>query len=78
MEIVVAALESLVLEHLRALCAEAADVKAEGHETRQRVGHLEHQMAGIYGQYASVSERLDRIFAMLENINRRLEISEAP
>lgn len=72
-----AEIEGIVLEHLRALRSELTDVKAEGCETRERVAHLEHQMAGIHGQYASVSERLDRIFSMLEKINRRLEIADS-
>lgn len=68
--------DNLVLEHLRLIRSEISDLKSEGRETRQRVAHLEHQISGIYGQYASVSERLDRIMNTLERINRRLDIAE--
>jgi hypothetical protein len=43
--------EGLVLEPLRAIRASISDLRDDGKETRERVGHLEHQMAGGYRQY---------------------------
>jgi hypothetical protein len=73
---------NLILEHLRVIRAEIAMLCSESKETRERVAHLEHRLAGVYAQYAgvytqyaSVSERLDRIFNALERIELRLEIA---
>ena len=43
-------------------------------EFRERLGHIEGQIAGIYGMYATLSSRMDR---RLERIERRLDLVDA-
>jgi hypothetical protein len=60
----------LVLEMLRAIRGDLAEVKADLAELKQRVGLLE-------GQYASLSTRVDRIAGDVMLIKRRLDLVEA-
>ena len=63
--------DSLVLELLRAIRSDIADLKTGQIEIKERLGFLE-------AQYASISRRVDRIDLRLDRIERRLEIVEAP
>jgi predicted nuclease with TOPRIM domain len=63
--------DNLVLEHLRAIRADVADLKDGVTEIKERLGLLE---AG----YASLSRRVDRIGGDVERIKRRLDIVEVP
>ena len=60
----------LVLEMLRAIRGDLAEVKTDLVELKQRVGLLE-------GQYASLSVRVDRIASDVALIKRRLDLVEA-
>jgi hypothetical protein len=60
----------LILEHLRAIRGDIADVKTALVEVKERLGLLE-------AQYASISQRVDRIDGPLDRIERRLELVEA-
>ncbi|MFZ2007463.1 MAG: hypothetical protein WB697_19640 [Stellaceae bacterium] len=60
----------LVLELLRAIRGDLAEVKADLVELKQRVGLLE-------VQYASLSGRVDRIGGDVVLIKRRLDLVEA-
>lgn len=60
----------LVLEMLRAIRGDLAEVKTDLTELKQRVGLLE-------GQYASLSARVDRIAGDVVLIKRRLDLVEA-
>lgn len=71
-----AEIENLVLEQLRAIRKEIAEMREENRESRTRIAHLEDQSAGLFGQYATVSSRLDRMYDMLQRINTRLELVE--
>ncbi|HWD60378.1 MAG TPA: hypothetical protein VG308_19000 [Stellaceae bacterium] len=59
----------LVLEMLRAIRGDLAEVKADLVELKQRVGLLE-------AQYASLSSRVDRIGGDVVQIKRRLDLVE--
>jgi hypothetical protein len=61
---------NLVIEMLRAIRGDLADVKADLIELKQRVGLLE-------GRYASLSTRVDRIAGDVALIKRRLDLVEA-
>ncbi|MBP1848668.1 hypothetical protein [Rhizobium halophytocola] len=43
-------------------------------ETKERLGLLEYQVGGITAQYASLSNRLDRVDERLARIERRLDL----
>jgi hypothetical protein len=60
----------LMLELLRAIRGDLAEIKTDLAELRQRVGLLE-------GQYASLSSRVDRIACDVLQIRRRLDLVEA-
>jgi hypothetical protein len=60
----------LVLEMLRAIRGDLAEVKADLSGLKQRVGLLE-------GQYASLSARVDRIAGDVVLIKRGLDLVEA-
>jgi hypothetical protein len=68
---------SLVLEHLRAIRAKQDDMAADVAELKQRTGLLGGQVAHLFGQYAILSNRVDRIGARLERIERRLDLVDA-
>lgn len=46
-------------------------------ETKERLGLLEYQVGGITAQYASLSNRLDRVDERVSRIERRLDLVEA-
>jgi predicted nuclease with TOPRIM domain len=62
--------ENLVLELLRAIRGDVADLKADVTEVKERLGILEQQ-------YSSVSRRVDRIGGDVEQIKRRLDLVDA-
>jgi predicted nuclease with TOPRIM domain len=51
-------------------------IEADMAEFRERLGHIEGQVAGIYGMYATLSSRMDRMDRRLERIERRLDLVE--
>lgn len=62
--------ENIVLDLLRAIHSDIAEVKTDLVELKERVGNLE-------SQYASVSRRLDRMAGDIERIKKRLDLVEA-
>jgi hypothetical protein len=62
--------DNLILEMLRAIRGDIADLKTGQIEIKERLGFLEQQ-------YASISRRVDRIDLTLDRIARRLELVEA-
>ncbi|MBS0274648.1 MAG: hypothetical protein JSR55_09650 [Proteobacteria bacterium] len=61
---------NLVLEHLRHIRAVVDETRLDLKEVKTRVGLLEQQ-------YASISNRVDRIEDRLERIERRIGLIEA-
>jgi hypothetical protein len=61
----------LILELLRAIRADAADIKADIGELRHRAGLL-----GI--GYSTVRQRIDRMAGDIEHIRRRLDLVDQP
>jgi hypothetical protein len=68
---------NLVLDLLRAMRGDIAEIKTDVHEFRERLGLVENQMAGHYTLYASLSTRLDRVIDDVQLIKRRLELVDA-
>ena len=60
----------LMLEKLRAIRCDLAELKSDMVELKQRVGLLE-------GQYANLSARVDRIAGDVVQIKRRLDLVDA-
>jgi hypothetical protein len=51
-------------------------IEADMAEFRERLGHIEGQIAGIYWMHATLSPRMDRMDRRLERIERRLDLVE--
>lgn len=62
--------DNFVLELLRAIRGDIAEIKADTAEIKERVGLLE-------SQYASLSRRLDRQGGDIEQIRQRLNLADA-
>jgi predicted nuclease with TOPRIM domain len=62
--------DSIVLEHLWHIRSAIDGLRDDMREVKARLGTLE-------SQYASVSNRLDRLDVRVERIERRLELAEA-
>ncbi|WP_295437653.1 hypothetical protein [uncultured Thiodictyon sp.] len=72
-----AEIESLVLEHLRAIRADLADLKREVTGNSIQLSAVGQQLAGLTAAvYASKSD-VDDIKRRLDRVERRLELSEA-
>jgi predicted nuclease with TOPRIM domain len=61
--------ESLVLEHLRHIRGAVDALRDDMRDVKVRLGTLE-------TQYASLSNRLDRLDGRVERIERRLDLAE--
>lgn len=62
--------DNIVLEHLRHIRGAVDGLRDDMREVKQRLGILEHQ-------YASISNRLDRVDLRIERIERRLDLTDA-
>jgi DNA-binding FrmR family transcriptional regulator len=62
--------ENLVLEHLRHIRGAVDALREDNREIKTRLGILEQQ-------YASLSNRIDRIEGRLDRIEKRLELADA-
>jgi hypothetical protein len=62
---------NIVLELLRAIRGDIAEMKTDIVEVKERLGLLE-------SQYASISRRLDRQGGDIEHIKQRLDLVDVP
>ena len=63
-------IEKLILEHLRAIRADIGTLKDENVFMKSRMSSLEHQLAGVHADFATINSRM-------ESIEKRLEFSNA-
>lgn len=66
----------LLFETLKAIQRTLGRLVDDVHEIKERLGILETQVAGLGAQYASLSNRMDRMDLRIERIERRLELAE--
>lgn len=66
----------LLLETLKAVQGTLARHSEDFRDIKERLGNLEMQVAGLAGQYATLSVRLDRVEGRIERIERRLDLVE--
>lgn len=71
-------IESLVLEHLRAIRATQADHGDELAAIRVEISAMGQQLAGLTAAVYSGKSEMDSIKRRVERIERRLELSEPP
>jgi hypothetical protein len=68
----------LILNILRAIRAEQAAQREKLDEIITRLGRLEREVAGLHGDYAGLSVRLDNLDRRVAWIEQRLELMDAP
>ncbi len=68
--------ENLLLEILKRLQSDMADVKADLADIRLRVTATEDHLATLVMSVAGVNHRLDRLAERVERIERRLDLTE--
>jgi predicted nuclease with TOPRIM domain len=68
----------LILNMLRAIRAEQSAQREKLDEIISRLGRLEHEVAGLHGDYAGLSVRLDNLDRRVARIEQRLELIEVP
>ncbi len=69
--------ENLVLEHLRAIRSDTADLKNRITNIELQITAMGQQLAGLTtAVYAIHGNRIDRIESQLDRINRRLELQD--
>ena len=76
------ATEPLVIELLRAVRADVAEMRSEQHEQRVRLAAIERHLAHLERDgadfRAEIGGRFDRIHDRLDRIERRLDLSDQP
>ena len=70
-------IENLILEHLRALRGDVAQVKDRLSTVELRLSSLESQVASLHGDFAIVHARIDRVEHRLDRIETRLGLISA-
>ena len=68
----------LILNMLRAIRAEQSAQRERLDEIIVRLGRLEREVAGLHGDYVSLSVRLDNLDRRVGRIEQRLELVEIP
>jgi predicted nuclease with TOPRIM domain len=68
----------LILNMLRAIRAEQSAQREKLDEIIVRLGRLEREVAGLHGDYVSLSVRLDNLDRRVGRIEQRLELVEIP
>lgn len=72
-----AEVESLVLEHLRAIRGDISDIKQRLDRMDLRMSVMEQTLGGLYALSASDRETLQTVIHRVERIERRLELAES-
>ena len=67
--------ENLILEHLRAMRSDLAQIKDDMGTTKLRPTSVEQQVAHLHTDNAIVHARIDGLEKRLERIERRLELT---
>jgi predicted nuclease with TOPRIM domain len=68
----------LILNMLRAIRTEQSAQREKLDEIIVRLGRLEREVAGLHGDYVSLSVRLDNLDRRVGRIEQRLELVEIP
>jgi hypothetical protein len=68
----------LILNILRGIRAEQSAQREKLDEVIVRLGRLEREVAGLHGDYVSLSVRLDNLDRRVGRIEQRLELVELP
>jgi hypothetical protein len=71
-----AEIESLVLEHLRAIRADIADLKREVTSNSVQLSAMGQQLAGLTTAVYGSKSDLDDLKRRMERVERRLELTE--
>ena len=74
--------DNLVLEMLRAIRGDIAEMRVEQREQRARIGAIERAVAHLEREQAElraeIGARFDRVLDRLDRIERRLDLADHP
>jgi phage shock protein A len=69
--------DNLVLEHLRAIRADMADVKSEMRDIKARLASIESYIATLHGDQTRTGVKLDDIVQRVERLEKRAGLVDA-
>ena len=69
-------MENLLLEHMKAIRSDVADIKRDVRDIKVRITSLEERMVQLYGDVFHHGVRLDELNARIDRIERRLELQD--
>lgn len=68
--------DNLVLEQLRAIRGDIAEIKGDLHFLSQRVGALEQHMARLITMIPTYNDEMEKLRKRVSRIERRLELTD--
>ena len=69
-------IDNLVLEQLRAIRGDIAEIKGDLHFLSQRVGALEQHVATLITMIPAYNDELDKLRKRVSRIEQRLELTD--
>jgi phage shock protein A len=69
--------DNIILEHLRALRADSADVKNDLRDVKARLASIESYIATLHGDQARTGGRVDDLVLRVERLEKRTGLIEA-
>ena len=69
--------DNLVLEHLRALRADSADLKSDLRDVKARLASIESYIATLHGDQARTGATVDDLVQRVERLEKRTGLVEA-
>lgn len=69
--------ENLVLEHLRAIRSDIADIKRDSRDTKARLASIESYIATLHGDQTRHAVKIDDLVARIEQLERRAGLLNA-
>jgi hypothetical protein len=69
--------DNIILEHLRALRADSADVKSDLREVKARLASIESYIATLHGDQARTGIKVDDLVTRVERLEKRTGLIEA-
>jgi predicted nuclease with TOPRIM domain len=69
--------DNIILEHLRALRADLAELKNDMRDVKARLGSIENYIAILHGDQARSGGRIDDLVMRVERLEKRTGLIEA-
>jgi predicted nuclease with TOPRIM domain len=69
--------DNIILEHLRALRSDLAELKNDMRDVKARLGSIENYIAILHGDQARTGGRIDDLVQRVERLEKRAGLIEA-